>query len=56
MKVSKNGLIMRRTYDAPKVEIVEVEPQGVLCASADAAAYAGGGTESMTMTDIDWPN
>lgn len=46
----------RKVYDAPFVEIIEIEPQGILCASGGVAAtYAGGGTESMTMTDVNWP-
>ena len=39
-------------YEAPKAEIIEIEPQGILCASG---GYAGGGTESMNLTDVNWP-
>ena len=33
MKVSNFSLTTRRTYEAPLVEIIEIEPQGVLCTS-----------------------
>ena len=49
---------MRKTnkrYEAPYVEIIEIEPQGVLCASGGVATNAGGGTETMNMVEIDWP-
>ncbi len=55
MTVSRNGLKKRQVYEAPRAEIIEIEPQGILCASGGAAAYADGGTESMTMTDVNWP-
>ena len=42
-------------YEAPYAEIIEIEPQGMLCASGGVATNAGGGTESMTMVEIDWP-
>lgn len=43
-------------YEAPHVEVIEIEPQGILCASGGVAAtYAGGGTESMNLTDVNWP-
>ena len=46
----------RQRYEAPKAEIIEIEPQGILCASGGvAASYAGGGTESMNLTDVNWP-
>ncbi len=48
--------VNKKGYEAPKAEIIEIEPQGILCASGGvAASYAGGGTESMTMTDVNWP-
>ena len=48
--------VNKKGYEAPKAEIIEIEPQGILCASGGVAAtYAGGGTESMTMTDVNWP-
>ncbi|MBR3491741.1 MAG: hypothetical protein IKH44_05545 [Bacteroidales bacterium] len=45
----------KQGYVAPHVEVIAIEPQGMLCASTDAAAYAGGGTESMNLTDVNWP-
>ena len=44
-----------RRYEAPQAEIIEIEPQGILCASGGVATNAGGGTETMTMVEIDWP-
>ena len=44
-----------KRYEAPYSEIIEIEPQGMLCASGGVATNAGGGTESMTMVEIDWP-
>ena len=44
-----------KRYEAPQVEIIEIEPQGILCASGGVATNAGGGTESMNMVEIDWP-
>ena len=49
---------MRKTnkrYEAPYVEVIDIKPQGVLCASGGAVTNMGGGTESMTMVEIDWP-
>ena len=54
MTVSKLSLKTRRSYETPKVEVIEIEPQGILCASGDAAGY-GGGTETMNLTDVNWP-
>lgn len=34
-------------YETPYVEVIEIEPQGMLCASGDAATNAGGGTTNM---------
>lgn len=45
----------RKHYETPQVEVIEIEPQGILCASGGVATNAGGGTESMTMVEIDWP-
>lgn len=42
-----------KVYAAPKVEIVEIETQCVLCASG--VGGTSGGTESMNMTDVNWP-
>ena len=44
-----------KRYESPQVEVIEIEPQGILCASGGVATNAGGGTESMTMVEIDWP-
>ena len=44
-----------KRYESPQVEVIEIEPQGLLCASGGVATNAGGGTESMTMVEIDWP-
>ena len=45
-----------KCYEAPQAEIIEIESESVLCASAPAASTnAGGGTESMNMVEIDWP-
>ena len=45
-----------KRYEAPQAEVIEIGCQNVLCASAPAASTnAGGGTESMTMVEIDWP-
>ncbi len=41
----------RKTYEAPKVEVIEIETQGVLCVSGDAAASAGGGTTNMNVNN-----
>jgi hypothetical protein len=47
--------IYNKRYEAPQVEVIEIEPQGLLCASGGVATNAGGGTESMNMVEIDWP-
>lgn len=40
----------QKVYEAPKLEIIEIESQGVLCASAPAASTgAGGGTTNMNV-------
>ena len=44
-----------KRYEAPQAEIIEIEPQGMLCASGGVATNAGGGTETMNMVEIDWP-
>lgn len=39
-------------YEAPHAEVIAIEPQGVLCASApDASTGAGGGTTNMNIQD-----
>ncbi len=42
-----------RTYEAPKMGIVVVESQGILCASGEGGTR--GCIESMNMTDVNWP-
>jgi len=54
MKVSNSSLKTRRTYEAPTAEVIVVETQGVLCVSGSATT-TGGGTESMNLTDVNWP-
>ena len=43
----------KQHYEAPRADVLVIEPQGLLCASGGVAT--GGGTESMTMTDVNWP-
>ena len=45
MKVLKTSLKARQNYEVPKVEVIEIEPQGVLCVSGDAASssFTGSG-------------
>jgi len=43
-----------KAYEAPKAEVIEIESQGVLCASDGAAATAGGGTQNMNMGSYGW--
>ena len=40
-----------KRYETPKVEVIEIEPQGILCASGGAvtSAGAGGGTTNMNV-------
>lgn len=45
--------LKRQGYEAPKAEIIEIETQGVLCASSTGGSR--GGTESMNMTNVNWP-
>ena len=42
-----------KRYEAPKAEVIEIETQGILCASAEGGTR--GGTESMNMTNVNWP-
>ena len=44
MKASK-----QKVYEAPKVEVIEIESQGVLCVSGGAAFSTGGGTTNMSV-------
>jgi len=40
----------QKVYEAPKAEVIVIEIQGVLCASAPAASTgAGGGTTNMNV-------
>ena len=41
--------VSTKSYEAPKAEVIEIESQGVLCASSAAATStgAGGGTTNM---------
>ena len=55
MHVKAFSLNMRRPYEAPAVEVIVIETQGVLCSSGGAATSTGGGTESMNLTDVNWP-
>ena len=48
MKASK-----QKVYEAPMAEVIEIETQGVLCASSTGGSR--GGTESMNMTNVNWP-
>ena len=43
--------LKRQGYEAPKSEIITIETQCVLCASAPGVRT----TESMNLTDINWP-
>ena len=43
-----------KAYESPKAEVIEIESQGVLCASDGAAATAGGGTQNMNMGSYGW--
>ena len=45
-----------KTYEAPHVEVIEIESQGMLCASAPAASTdADGGTTNMNVnTGYGW--
>ena len=42
----------RKRYEAPQVEVIEVKPQGILCASAGGETTGfGAGTTNMNMQD-----
>lgn len=48
--------LKRQRYETPKVEVIEIKLQGILCASGGVAAtYASGRTESMNLTDVNRP-
>lgn len=42
-----------KVYEAPQAEVIVMETQGILCASAEGGSR--GGTESMNLTNVDWP-
>ena len=46
----------KHRYEAPQAEVIEIESQGILCASGGAATNtgAGGGTTNMGITGYDW--
>ena len=43
-----------KAYESPKAEVIEIELQGVLCASGGDAATAGGGTQNMNVGSYGW--
>lgn len=43
----------RQGYEAPRVEVIAIESQGILCASAEGGSR--GGTETMNLTEVNWP-
>lgn len=44
-----------KRYEAPRVEVIEIDYQGILCVSADTSASAGGGTTNMGInTGFGW--
>lgn len=45
--------LKRQGYEVPKAEVILLETQSILCASAEDGTQ--GGTESMNMTDVNWP-
>ncbi len=45
--------LKRQGYVAPLVEVIEMETQGILCASAESGTR--GGTENMNLTEVNWP-
>ena len=49
--MSKNTFSPKgQRYEAPKAEIIEIESQGILCASAGAdTTIGGGGTTNMNV-------
>ena len=44
--------LKRQSYEAPRVEVIEIETQGFVCASVDDGTR--GGTENMNMTNVNW--
>ncbi len=44
---------MRKNYESPRVEIIEIEMQGVLCSSVpEPTSNPSGGTESVGRTSF----
>ena len=53
MKEYLDKNLKRQGYVAPQAEVIVIETQGILCASAEGGSR--GGTESMNMTNVNWP-
>ena len=53
MKEYLERSLKRQGYEAPQAEVIVIETQGILCASAEGGSR--GGTESMNMTNVNWP-
>lgn len=51
MKTQTEGLKTRQTYQPPKVEVLEIKPQGVLCGSA----LGGNSTEAVGIQTFVFP-
>lgn len=49
MKQKESGLKKRQPYQPPRVEIIKMEVQGVLCGSA-----LKGNTEGVGISDFGW--
>lgn len=53
MKEHFEKSLKRQGYEAPKTEAIAMETQGILCSSAEGGTR--GGTETMNMTEVNWP-
>ncbi len=53
MKEYLEKSLKRQSYEAPQVEVIVMETQGILCASAEGGTR--GCIESMNLTDVNWP-
>jgi hypothetical protein len=53
MKKYLKSCLKKQGYETPKAEVIVMEMQGVLCSSASDGSR--GGTESMNLTDVNWP-
>lgn len=51
MKTQTESLKLRQTYQPPRVEVLEIKPQGVLCGSA----LDGNATEAVTTGTFTFP-